>query len=153
MRKTYIYLLFFGLGALLMYCLDTVLISHFRFQGPVISNFSLKVANAGPTFYTKTFRVTAYCPCEKCCGRFADGITASGHKIEPNDKFVAAPKEYPFGTLMKIPEYSNVFVLVLDRGGSIKGDRLDVFFPTHEQALRWGVQIVEVRIYQNENRN
>ncbi|NIU84285.1 MAG: hypothetical protein GWN64_12635, partial [Candidatus Thorarchaeota archaeon] len=33
-------------------------------------------------------RVTAYCPCSKCCGKYADGITASGHKIQPGDAFV-----------------------------------------------------------------
>ena len=30
---------------------------------------------------TVQMRVTAYCPCSKCCGSFSDGITASGHKI------------------------------------------------------------------------
>ena len=95
----------------------------------------------------KEFTVTAYCPCEKCCGRFADGITASGYVIQPGDKIVAAPKEYPFGTLMLIEGYSNDLVMVRDRGGSIKGDRLDVFFHTHQEAKNWGRLQVMVRIY------
>ena len=92
----------------------------------------------------RTFRVTAYCPCEKCCGRFADGITASGHVIKPGDRFVAAPKGIPFGTILTIPGYGKV--LVEDRGGSITDGRLDVYFDTHQEALNWGVQILKVKI-------
>ena len=100
---------------------------------------------------TQTMRVTAYCPCEKCCGKWADGITASGHKIQPGDHFVAAPKAFPFGTTMIIPGYplagqAGEEVEVKDRGGAIKGDCLDVFFPTHQEALNWGVQILDVEI-------
>lgn len=98
-----------------------------------------------PIFIEKEFRVTAYCLCEECCGRFADGITASGYVIQEGDRFVAAPKEYPFGLMMEIPGYG--IVPVEDRGGSIKGDRLDVFFYTHQEALDWGVQYLTVKIY------
>jgi 3D (Asp-Asp-Asp) domain-containing protein len=51
---------------------------------------------------------------------------------------------------MLIPGYSNSQpVKVLDRGGAIKGNRLDVFFATHEEALEWGVQYLEVKIRKN----
>ena len=92
----------------------------------------------------RTFRVTAYCPCEKCCGRFADGITASGHVIKPGDRFVAAPKDIPFGTCLTIPGYGKV--LVEDRGGAITDSCLDVYFDTHQEALNWGVKILEVKL-------
>lgn len=83
--------------------------------------------------------VSAYCPCEICCENFADGITASGHKIQKGDVFVAAPSKYSFGTEMIIPEYANgEIVKVLDMGGAIKGDRLDLFFHTHKEAIEWG---------------
>lgn len=96
---------------------------------------------------TVRMRVTAYCPCEKCCGEFADGITASGHKIEPGDCFVAADRNFPFGTELIVPDYNaNRLVKVLDRGGAITGERLDVFFPTHEQALQWGVRNLDVKV-------
>jgi len=89
--------------------------------------------------------VSAYCPCEKCCGEFADGITASG---KPAEGFlVAAPPNIPFGTMLSIPGYNNGLpVPVLDRGGAIKGNKLDVFFPTHQEALNWGRQFLEVRV-------
>jgi len=50
-----------------------------------------------------------------------------------------------FGTKLVIPGYATERpVEVLDRGGAIKGNRLDVFFPTHAEALKWGRQKVEV---------
>jgi 3D (Asp-Asp-Asp) domain-containing protein len=92
-------------------------------------------------------RVTAYCPCSSCCGEYSDGITACGYEILPGDTFVAADRRYPFRTEMLIPGYSNSQpVKVLDRGGAIKGNRLDVFFATHEEALQWGVQYLEVNV-------
>lgn len=92
-------------------------------------------------------RVTAYCPCPKCCGEYSDGITACGHEIQPGDTFVAADRRYSFDTEMLIPGYSNSQpVKVLDRGGAIKGNRLDVFFATHQEALEWGVQYLEVNV-------
>ena len=92
-------------------------------------------------------RVTAYCPCPSCCGEYSDGITANGYEIQPDDTFVAADRRYPFHTEMLIPGYSNSQpVKVLDRGGAIKGNRLDVFFATHEEALQWGVQYLDVNV-------
>lgn len=93
--------------------------------------------------YFDTFRVTAYCPCARCCAPYSDGTTASGKLVTANGgRFVAAPKSYPFGTIMEIPGYGSV--PVLDRGGAIKGKRLDVFFPTHQEALNWGVKNLRV---------
>lgn len=92
-------------------------------------------------------RVTAYCPCEKCCGKFSDGITACGHKIVQGDTFVAADKRYGFGTEMIIEGYNNGQVVeVKDRGGAIKGNKLDVFFNTHQEALEWGVRYIDVKV-------
>lgn len=102
-----------------------------------------------PHVRTITMQVTAYCPCKKCCGPNAQGITASGKDITYNDgRFVAADtRNLPFGTKLIIPGYHNTLpVEVIDRGGAIKGDKLDVFFPTHEEALQWGRQTVDVKV-------
>ena len=96
---------------------------------------------------TVQMRVTAYCPCPKCCGEYADGVTACGHKIQPGEAFVAADERYPFGTEMIIASYNNGKpVKVLDRGGAIRGDRLDVFFHSHTEALQWGVKYLDVKV-------
>jgi 3D (Asp-Asp-Asp) domain-containing protein len=93
--------------------------------------------------------VTAYCPCKKCCGKNARGVTASGLHVSHNQGlFVAADTTVlPFHTKLLIPGYAGgTTVPVLDRGGAIKGNRLDVFFPTHERALKWGRRTIEVTI-------
>ena len=96
---------------------------------------------------TISMRVTAYCPCEQCCGDWADGVTANGHVIEPGDCFVAADRRFAFGTEMLIEGYNvSKTVKVFDRGGAIKGNKLDVFFHTHQAALEWGVRYIDVKI-------
>lgn len=93
--------------------------------------------------------VTAYCPCKMCCGKNAMGITASGKPVSYNNgQFVAADTRLlPFGTKVIIPGYANETpVEVTDRGGLIKGNKLDVYFDDHQAALKWGRQIIEVEI-------
>lgn len=92
-------------------------------------------------------RVTGYCPCSQCCGHFSDGVTANNHRIQPGDTFVAADKSFAFGTQMMIQGYNaGRPVQVMDRGGAIKDNRLDLFFHTHQQALQWGVQYLDVLV-------
>ena len=86
-------------------------------------------------------RVTAYCPCRLCCGPRACGITASGTKAD--HRLVAGPPEIPFGTVVEVPGYGRC--KVEDRGGAIRGKRLDVLFQTHAEARAWGVKWMRVR--------
>lgn len=95
---------------------------------------------------TVTMKTTAYSPDEKSCGKWADGITASGKSVWMNGgRLVAADRSVPYGTILTIPGYNNGEpVQVWDRGGKIKGNRLDLLYPTHEIALQWGVQDLPV---------
>ena len=105
------------------------------------------VAAAKPR--TLTMEVTAYCPCRKCCGKNARGLTASGFKVTHNaGLFVAADTALlPFHTKLLVPGYAGEkAVPVLDRGGAIKGNRIDVFFASHQEALQWGRRTIEVTI-------
>ena len=101
-----------------------------------------------PDRWPRTMLVTAYCPCTECCGPGARGITASGKPVTANGgRFVAADPSLPFGTMLFIPGYNDGRPTeVLDRGGAIKGNRLDVYFPTHQQARQWGVKKLTVRL-------
>ena len=98
------------------------------------------------------FTVTAYCaPCDICCKGANDGITASGYDVRNGSvsHFVAAPPEYPFGTVFIIPGYGSGPVVVLDRGGDIKGNRLDVYIREgHQAALEFGRQTITVQIWE-----
>lgn len=102
---------------------------------------------------TVTMEVTAYCPCKKCCGRNARGVTASGQKVTSyGGRFVSADtRVLPFYTWVIVPGYNGGKpVPVLDRGSSRIGNRMDVFFPTHAQALQWGRQVLAVRIVEQK---
>ena len=104
-----------------------------------------------PRAHFVTMEVTAYCPCKKCCGPKARGITASGLQVTHNNgQFVAADTSIlPFNSKLIIPGYaSSQVVEVLDKGGAIKGKKLDVFFATHEEALKWGRRMMEVIIFE-----
>lgn len=95
--------------------------------------------------------VTAYSPDARSCGDSADGITATLHSVWTNGfKLVAAdPKILPYGSMLSIAGYDNGQVVpVLDCGGAIKGKRLDVLFPTHEQARQWGVRKIPVVVWE-----
>lgn len=96
-------------------------------------------------------RVTGYCSCAKCCGKFSDGKTANSHRIRKGDVFVAADKFYHFGTEMIIPGYnSSQPVEVRDRGRLIKGNKLDIYFDSHKQAQKWGVKYLDVLVKTGE---
>ena len=90
----------------------------------------------------KIYKVTAYCPCSKCCGSHANGYTASGTKATAG-RTIAAPSNFAFGTKLIIngKEY-----IVEDRGGAIKGNRIDMYVDSHAQALAWGVKYLPVEV-------
>ncbi|MCA9281952.1 MAG: 3D domain-containing protein [Phycisphaeraceae bacterium] len=95
--------------------------------------------------------VTAYSPDARSCGEFADGRTASMKSVWTNGGCLVAAdsKVLPIGSLVTVPGYAGDMVVpVLDRGGKIKGTRLDVLYPTHEIALSWGVQRLPVTVWE-----
>jgi 3D (Asp-Asp-Asp) domain-containing protein len=100
---------------------------------------------------TVTMRVTAYSPDAQSCGEFADGLTATMHPVTTNRGMLVAADQrmFPYGSLLSIPGYDEGRIVpVLDCGGAIKGNRLDVLFPTHEAALEWGVKELEVVVWE-----
>ena len=97
---------------------------------------------------TTTFEVTAYCNCRKCCGKSRNhplyGITASGKRARWGT--VAADwRVLPKGTKLKIEGFRTVFT-VEDKGGAIKGNRIDVWYSSHRKALKFGRRKLKVTI-------
>ena len=108
--------------------------------------------------------VTGYCNCGKCCGWrkkwffFGEpvynygkmkgapkkvGVTASG-AVAAKGTIAADPKVYPFGTRIDIPGYG--LGIVQDIGGLIKGAHIDIWFPSHAEALAWGARKLKVKV-------
>lgn len=87
--------------------------------------------------------VTAYCGCCKCCSKY-DKMTASGVKAVEGITIAADTNKLPFGTNVEID--GHVYT-VQDKGGVIKGNRIDIYFDSHERALKYGRQIKDVIIY------
>lgn len=95
-------------------------------------------------------KVTAYSPDARSCGKWADGQTATMHSVWTNAmRLVAADTRIlPYGSIITVPGYADSEIVpVLDCGGAIKGNRLDVLFPTHEIARKWGVRELPITIW------
>ena len=75
------------------------------------------------------------------------GITYSGVKVK-RDLYstVAADLDvFPLGTILFIPEYG--FGVVADKGGAIKGNRLDLYYETVKDVYNdWGKRQVDVYV-------
>ena len=88
------------------------------------------------------FKFTAYCACEKCCGK-SDGITKTGTKATEGRTIAVDPNMIPLGSEVIIDGQKYI---AEDVGGAIKGNRIDVYFESHQKALEFGVQHKEVFI-------
>ncbi len=77
-------------------------------------------------------------------------LTASGYDVTNTITYngmriVAASSQYPIGTRMHIEGIGEA--IVLDRGGAIQGNRLDLLVGSQQEALNWGRQNVTVTVY------
>ena len=90
--------------------------------------------------YLGEFVTTAYCDCEKCCGK-TDGITATGTKATAGRTIAVDPDVIPYGTEIAINGHSYI---AEDCGGAIKGNHIDIFMNDHNTALRYGRRTVDV---------
>lgn len=86
--------------------------------------------------------ITAYCPCEICCGEWADGITASGVYAQADHTVAVDPEVIPLGSWVVI---GDVWYRAEDTGGAIVGNRIDIFFDRHADAEDFGVHTKNVR--------
>ncbi len=117
------------------------------------SDPNIRWFNGRPVRPAKVIRmvVTAYSPDARSCDDSADGITATLHSVETNGfALVAAdPRLLKYGSLLTVPGYDkDRIVPVLDCGGKIKGKRLDVLYPTHAQARKWGKKTLDVTVWE-----
>ncbi|MBQ9277607.1 MAG: 3D domain-containing protein [Lachnospiraceae bacterium] len=98
--------------------------------------------------YLGEFTLTGYCPCAICCGKWSNPsnpITASGTTPAAGRTVAADTSRYPFGTKLMI---NGQIYTVEDVGGAIKGNHIDIYFNTHEEARAFGKQYGSVYFVQ-----
>ncbi|WP_461203279.1 3D domain-containing protein [Enterococcus sp. N342-3-1-2] len=72
-------------------------------------------------------------------------VTATGQNLLENPMAVAVdPSVIPLGTRLYVEGYGEA--IASDTGGAIKGNIIDVHFPTNSQAEQWGRRTVKVTI-------
>ena len=91
-----------------------------------------------------TMSATAYCPCTKCCGSNAKGITASGMKAQLGVVAVDT-RVIPLGTKLFVEGYG--YCVAADTGSAIKGNKIDLCYNTHYSALNSGFGHTPVKVY------
>lgn len=95
---------------------------------------------SGKEVYVNSTAYTA--SCNGCSGRTATGIDL---KANPNAKVIAVdPSFIPLGTKVYVEGYG--YAVAADTGGSVKGQKIDVFFSTKAEAYRWGSKQVKIKI-------
>ena len=98
-------------------------------------------ASASTSTGSQIYKITAYCPCSRCCGK-SNGITAAGTRATAG-RTVAASSRFAFGTKLNINGH---IYTVEDRGGAINGNKIDIFVSSHSEALAWGVRYLPVSV-------
>ena len=108
---------------------------------PVIGDGTITLASGEVLTFTKsmTFKATAYTHTDAGC----DTITATGTTVHWGTVAVD-PRVIPYGTRMFIVSNDGAYVYGIgtaeDCGGAIKGNRLDLYFPTNSDCVTFGVR-------------
>ena len=104
-----------------------------------------------------TFRITAYCSCPKCCGKWASNrpVDENGNEIVigagnvPLTPRVSCASPLPFGTRIKLDGFGTVIVQdrtaqwVVDKYGE---NIIDIYVNNHDDIKSIGLQYVEGEI-------
>lgn len=104
---------------------------------------------AGPEIFEHSlgeFKLTAYCPCAECNGKWVGELTASGTELTVGRTIAVDPDVIPLGSIVDINGFQYV---AEDTGSAIKGNRIDILFSNHAEALDFGVQYAPVSIIYN----
>ena len=89
------------------------------------------------------YKLTAYCSCERCCGKWSQfNKTASG--TTPQQGRTVACNSLEFGTRIVI----NGSIYTVEDTGNMGNNVIDIYFNSHEAALSFGVQYAEVHKFE-----
>lgn len=94
----------------------------------------------GKEMYVSSTAYTA--SCNGCSGITATGINL---KANPDLKVIAVdPSVIPLGSKVHVEGYG--YAVAGDTGGAIKGNKIDVFISSQEEAFQWGNRQVKIKI-------
>lgn len=109
-------------------------------------------ATAPETVFLGPCRITAYCACEKCCGKWAlnrpNGVVYGSAGIELKAG-VSCASPWPIGTVVEIEGLGEYTVhdrpaqWVIDKYGE---NQFDIYFDNHEAACEFGLQYINVTV-------
>lgn len=114
-------------------------------EKPVIADGRITLPTGEVLTYTRTdtVRATAYTHTDRGC----DTVTATGTRVHQGTAAVD-PRFIPYGTRMFIVSSDGSYVYGIaaaeDCGGDIKGDRMDLYLPTHAQCTAFGRRVCTV---------
>lgn len=91
--------------------------------------------------YLGVFRITHYCPCRKCNGKWAGGPTESGKMPHENHTIAVDKHQIPLGSEVMI---DGQHYIAEDTGSGIKSNCIDIFVGSHQEALNKGVYYTDV---------
>lgn len=89
--------------------------------------------------HSATCRITHYCNCAKCCGKWAGGPTASGVMPVAGRTIAVDPSVIPLGSEVLI----NGQIYVAEDTG-VSGYWIDIYCNSHGEALQRGMYYTEV---------
>lgn len=109
-------------------------------SSPVVVSRGEGEPSGGREFYVEA---TAYGPdCVGCSGITATGINVGAN---PHMKLIAVdPNVIPLGSKVWVEGYG--YAIAGDTGGDIKGNRIDVLYPSEAAAYSWGRRTVKIRV-------
>lgn len=102
----------------------------------VLAKWKEKQADKWENLPSESFVInaSAYTAAADECGK-SDGITSSGLKVK-EERTIACPQRFPFGMKLEI-EGMGTYVCE-DRGGAIKGNHIDIYMETKNEAFAFG---------------
>ena len=97
-----------------------------------VKKSSVKKTSKKSRKYLGTFKAYAY---------NGAGTTASGTTTKANRTVAVDPKVIPLGSKLMI---NGKIYVAEDTGGFIKGKKIDIFMPSYNDCIQWGVRNVKV---------
>lgn len=87
------------------------------------------------------YKITAYCPCEKCSEGYKNN-TSTGVKAKEGRTIAVDPSVIPYGTSVHIKGIGDF--IAEDCGGDVKGKHIDIYLESHQETVEFGVKFKSV---------